>query len=114
MNLAIRVCCSSCWIAAVAHVVAFFAWFFTASVLSCAFRDASNGFIMQFAMYFMLILFVFVAASWLMIPVSIIVNLCAKRWLRALSAMALGALASIPIGTFVFLLKFLCKFNWDG
>ena len=114
MNLSIRVYCSSCWIAAVAHFVAFFAWFFTALVFSCVFGGVSNGFVVKFAMYFRMILFVFVIASWFMILVSIIINFCAKRWLRALYAMFLGALASIPIGTFVFLLMFLCKFNWDG
>ena len=100
MKQTFRVYCSSCWIAAVAHVVAFFVWLVAMLILYYVLKNVSNDFLIHFLMYFMAILFVFVAASWFLIPVSIIANLCRKQWLKALVAMALGALATIPIGNF--------------
>ncbi len=115
MKQTFRVYCSSCWIAAVAHIVAFFVWLVAMLFLNYVLKGVSNDFLMHFLMYFMAILFVFVAASWFMIPVSIIANLCMKRWLRTLVAMALGALATIPIGVIPLIYFYIIQgFRWDG
>ena len=114
MKQTFRVYCSSCWIAAVAHVVAFFAWLATMVILYYLFKGVSNDFLMYFLVYFMAILFIFVVASWFMIPVSIIANLCMKQWLKALVAMTLGALATIPIGIMLLYFLVMQGMRWDG
>ena len=79
--------CTSCWIPAVVHAVSFIGAYLA---IICLYKTG-NG----------------LPESWLAMPLSVMINLYKKRWLKSVIATLLGSVATLPVVLFVLYVRVL-------
>lgn len=103
MNRVVVTYCSSCWIPAVVHVVSFIGAYLA---IICLYKT-DNSLPEEIWWSIAIVLIPWIVISWLVMPLSVIINLYKKRWLKSVIAMLLGLVATLPVVLFVLYVRVL-------
>ena len=90
MNRVVTTYCTSCWISAVVHAVSFIG----AYLAIICFYKTGNGLPEEILWLIAIVLIPWIVISWLAMPLSVIINLYKKRWLKSVIATLLGFVAT--------------------
>lgn len=99
--------CSSCWIPAVVHVVSFIAAYLA---IICLYKTG-NSLPEEIWWSIAIVLIPWIVISWLVMPLSVMINLYKKRWLKSVIAMLLGSVATLPVVLFVLYVRVLSSWH---
>ena len=105
MSRVVTTYCTSCWIPAVVHVVSFIAAYL-ASICLCLYK-LSKSMPGEITWPVTIVLIIWAVISWFIMPLSVIINLCKKRWLKSVIAIFLGSVATLPVVLFVLYVRVL-------
>ena len=109
MNRIVTTYCTSCWIPAVGHVVSFIAAYL-AIICLCLYKPSKN-LPDEITWPVTVVLIIWAVISWFIIPLSVIINLCKKHWLKSVIAIFLGSLATSPVVLFVLYVRVLASWH---
>lgn len=103
MNRVVTTYCTSCWIPAVVHAVSFF---LACPAISCLLTyEPYKNLPKDITWLIIVVLITWVVVSWLIMPLSVLVNLYKKHWLKSAIAMFLSAIVTLPIVLFVLFVR---------
>lgn len=105
MSRVVTTYCTSCWIPAVVHVVLFIAAYL-AIICLCLYKS-SKSMPDEITWPVTIVLIIWAVISWFIMPLSVIINLCKKRWLKSVIAIFLGSVATLPVVLFVLYVRVL-------
>ena len=105
MSRVVTTYCTSCWIPAVVHVVSFIAAYL-AIICLCLYK-LSKSMPGEITWPVTIVLIIWAVISWFIMPLSVIINLCKKRWLKSVIAIFLGSVATLPVVLFVLYVRVL-------
>ena len=105
MSRVVTTYCTSCWIPAVVHVVSFIAAYL-AIICLCLYKP-SKSMADEITWPVTIVLIIWAVISWFIMPLSVIINLCKKRWLKSVIAIFLGSVATLPVVLFVLYVRVL-------
>jgi len=105
MSRVVTTYCTSCWIPAVVHVVSFIAAYL-AIICLCLYKP-SKSMPDEITWPVTIVLIIWAVISWFSMPLSVIINLCKKRWLKSVIAIFLGSVATLPVVLFVLYVRVL-------
>ena len=105
MSRVVTTYCTSCWIPAVVHVVSFIAAYL-AIICLCLYK-LSKSMPGEITWPVTIVLIIWAVTSWFIMPLSVIINLCKKRWLKSVIAIFLGSVATLPVVLFVLYVRVL-------
>ena len=105
MSRVVTTYCTSCWIPAVVHVVSFIAAYL-AIICLCLYK-LSKSMPGEITWPVTIVLIIWAVISWFIMPLSVIINLCKKRWLKSVIATLLGFVATLPVVLFVLYVRVL-------
>jgi hypothetical protein len=105
MSRVVTTYCTSCWIPAVVHVVSFIAAYL-AIIFLCLYK-LSKSMPGEITWPVTIVLIIWAVISWFIMPLSVIINLCKKRWLKSVIAIFLGSVATLPVVLFVLYVRVL-------
>ena len=107
MNRVVVTYCSSCWIPAVVHAVSFIGGYLAVICLYKTCKCLPEEIWWSIAV----VLIPWIVISWLIMPLSVIINLCSKRWLKSVIAILLGSVATLPVVLFVLYVRVLSSWH---
>ena len=103
MNRIVTTYCTSCWIPVVVHVVSFIGAYL---VIICLCKTGNN-LPEEIWWSIAIVLIPWIIISWLAMPLSVMINLYKKRWLKSVIATLLGSVAILPAVLFVLYVRVL-------
>ena len=106
MNRVVTTYCTSCWIPAVVHAVSFIGGYLAVICLYKTCKRLPEEIWWSIAV----VLIPWIVISWLIMPLSVMINLYKKRWLKACVAILLFGLATIPLALLVIMSRLMA--NW--
>ena len=103
MSRVVTTYCTSCWIPAVVHAVSFIGAYLA---IICLYKTG-NGLPEEILWSIAIVLIPWIVISWLAMPLSVMINLYKKRWLKSVIATLLGFVATLPVVLFVLYVRVL-------
>ena len=107
MSRVVTTYCTSCWIPAVVHAVSFIGGYLAVIYLYKTCKGISGEILWSIA----IVLIPWIVVSWLIMPLSVIINLYNKRWLKACIAIILCGLATIPLALLVIMSRLMASWH---
>ena len=107
MNRIVTTYCTSCWIPAVGHFVSFIAAYLA---IICLYKTG-NSLPEEIWWSIAVVLKPWIVISWLAMPLSVMINIYKKRWLKSVIATLLGFVATFPVVLLVLYVRVLSSWH---